>query len=225
MRSAKGLLIAVEGIECVGKTPMARMLTSLLVAKGYDAVYTYEPTNGPYGKLIRFLLRRIMSESWRWERALLFALDRAWHVSNVITPLLKRDVIIVCDRYIHSQLAYQAAEGLPMDFIEELNMEFPLPDMVIFLDSNPKYVIERLSFLKRKGNISKSSVYDNEAFLSAVRSFYLKYLRDGRFTKEYFIIDIDKEIGRGYISDYEFDRKMLIIAKRIVSFITNRVGR
>jgi len=166
-----------------------------------------------------------MRESWHWERALLFALDRAWHVSNVINPLLKRGLIIVCDRYIHSQLAYQAAEGLPMDFIEKLNMEFPPPDIVVFLDSNPKYVVERLSFLKRKGNISKSSVYDDEAFLSAVRSFYFKYLRDSRFTKEYLIINIDEEIGRGYISDNEFNRRVLTIAERTVSFVTNRVGR
>jgi len=221
------MLVTVEGIECVGKTPIAKMIVNSLKEMGYPSIYTYEPTNGPYGRIIRLMLRGIIKDTWKWERGLLFALDRAWHVANVIEPMIRRNIIVVCDRYIHSQLAYQAAEGLTMTVIEELNREFPIPDIVVFLDSEPKYALRRVSEIMRRGDISKSSIYNEEVFLNKVREHYMRYIQDKRFTKDYVIINIDKEIGTDIIANEEFRRKALNIVRskvipKIISYVRTR---
>ncbi len=212
---ASGLFISIEGIDGVGKTKAAKSLVRKLLTEGFSALYTCEPTDeGPYGKLVRELLFR--KESWKWERALLFVLDRAWHVNNVILPSINEGRIVVCDRYMHSQLAYQIAEGLDRGILEALNLEFPKPDLVIYLDSDPSNAIRRMRHL---GLRSRRSVYEDEQFLRRVRQLYLEYLRDPRFTFRYLILNVDELISPETLPSDVFERKLENMVKRMLNAV------
>jgi len=73
--------------------------------RGYEAVYTAEPSRGKIGKFIkRYCLHGEKRVSSIVE-ALLFAADRYEHVENEIAPALKIGKIVVSDRYVYSSLA------------------------------------------------------------------------------------------------------------------------
>lgn len=111
--TARGRLIALEGIDGCGKTTQARALAAAL-----GATLTREPGATPLGARLRELLLApgdglrdaaasdAMAPSPRAE-ALLMAADRAEHVALVIEPALARGEWVVTDRFSGSTLAYQ----------------------------------------------------------------------------------------------------------------------
>ena len=116
----RGVFVALEGGEGVGKTTQARLLGEWLTAQGYEAVLTHEPGDTEIGAA----LRRIVLDpatgalSPRTE-ALLYAADKAEHVARVVRPALDRGAVVVTDRYVDSTLAYQGAgRALAVDEVE-----------------------------------------------------------------------------------------------------------
>jgi len=67
----------------------------------------------------------------------------------VIRPALERGAEKLCDRYLHSSLAYQgAARGLGVDEVAAVNRWGTgglLPDVVVLLDLDPSVGLERRS--------------------------------------------------------------------------------
>ncbi len=84
-------------------------------------------TREPGGTELGVGLRQLLLENKQQpiqERAelLLYAADRAQHVEEVIAPHLAKGVIILCDRYTDSTIAYQGyGRGLSLTLIEQLN--------------------------------------------------------------------------------------------------------
>ncbi len=172
MSGRRGWLIALEGVDGAGKTTQARLLTKWLRAVGVKAVYTYEPTGGPLGRLVRKHLGgglRFSEETV----ALLFAADRLEHLSKVIRPALEKGLTVVSDRYLHSSIAYQSATTGRPRWVEQINSLAPEPDLSIFLDLPVENVLERLK-------VRRSEIYEREKFLSSVRRQYLRLVRSGR---------------------------------------------
>jgi dTMP kinase len=72
---------------------------------------------------------------------LLYAADRAEHVSTVILPALERGAVVVTDRYVDSSLAYQGAgRNQPTAEVAKLNQWATgglMPDLTVLLDMPP----------------------------------------------------------------------------------------
>jgi dTMP kinase len=172
-----GVFICVEGIDGSGKTTQARRLVKILIKKGYDAVYTTEPSKGVYGKIIRKYLLQGNNRVPTVVEAVLFAADRVDHLENEVKPLLRAGKIAVCDRYVYSSIAYQGAAGLNQEWIKEINKHAIQPDLAIYIDVPPEVVINRLK--RRK------SVMETLQTQKKVRELYLKLVEEKQLVMVY----------------------------------------
>jgi dTMP kinase len=137
-----GLLIAFEGGEGSGKTTQARLIAIWLRELGYDVVTTHEPGATKIGMRLRALLLDTSHTGMSpHAEALMYAADRAEHVTSVIAPALDRGAIVITDRYVDSSLAYQGAgRNLPVEEIARFNWWATggrVPDLTILLDMDP----------------------------------------------------------------------------------------
>jgi dTMP kinase len=105
---------------------------------------TFEPTEGPIGQLIRSALRGECPIESR-SLALLFAADRNEHLyeKGGLVERCERGELVVSDRYIPSSLVYQGISCGPA-FPESLNASFPVPELVIFFDMDPRIAEKRM---------------------------------------------------------------------------------
>lgn len=112
MRSWPGRFITFEGGEGSGKSTQARALAERLQAEGRQVLLTREPGGTEGGEQIRSLLVEGSAERWdAWSEALLVNAARRDHVVRVIAPALAEGCWVICDRFVHSTLAYQGIVG------------------------------------------------------------------------------------------------------------------
>ena len=169
----RGRLICIEGLDKSGKTTQSHLLVKALKNKGFEAVYTTEPSVGEVG---RFIKRYVLQRRWRIPvsiEALLFAADRIDHVEREIKPMIEEGKMVVSDRYVYSSLAYQGAAGLDIEWIKEINKLIPSPDLAIYLDVPVEIIIERC--LRRRGR----SVMESPETQRRVREIYMRFVREG----------------------------------------------
>ena len=167
----EGFFICIEGLDKSGKTTQSTFLVEALRRRGYDAIYTAEPSDGRIGIFIReYILNRKERVSAMVE-ALLFAADRVEHTENFIKPNLKRGRIVISDRYIFSSLAYQGAAGLDIGWIREVNKAVIKPDLAIFIDVPVDVVFQRCR--------GRKSIMECREIQEKVREIYLKMVHDG----------------------------------------------
>lgn len=170
----KGIFIVVEGIDGAGKGYVMMRLQEYIMgrSKKYDhLLLTREPTNYVAGSKLREILatetdpiansRKIME---------LFVEDRKHHVEKEILPALEKGYVVLCDRYKYSTMAFQTAQGLPLQECIDANKEFPAPDLVILLDLSAKQALWRIQM--RDG--AKIDKFENQEFMEKVRQNYLK---------------------------------------------------
>ncbi|HVP41330.1 MAG TPA: dTMP kinase [Candidatus Krumholzibacteriaceae bacterium] len=164
-----GAFICVEGLDASGKTTQSKFLVKNLRRKGFNAIYTTEPSKGRIGRLIR---RHVLLGENRLSvvlEALLFSADRIDHLEREVMPALKDKKIVVSDRYLYSSLAYQGAAGLDLKWIEEINRWAVKPDLTVYIDIPPEVVLQRL---KRKKSVMET-LHNQER----VRDIYLKLVK------------------------------------------------
>ena len=175
----KGVFIVIEGLDGSGKTTQATILAKKLY-RNHNIMLTAEPSRGKIGTFIResclYEEKRLPTEA----EALLFAADRIEHMQNEINPALDEGKIVICDRYVYSSLSYQGSAGLSLDWIKTINACALQPDFAIFIDVDPKRVLERL---KRK-----KSVMETLETQQKVREVYLKFVEKGELVR----VDGDK---------------------------------
>jgi dTMP kinase len=142
----RGKLIALEGLDGVGKTTQAGLLAHNLANQGLPVLLTREPTNGPHGQKIRTILvhgRQGLTPAAELE---LFLADRREHVQQIIGPALAEGKTVITDRYYFSSMAYQGALGLSPREIKQRHEDFaPPPDLVIILELPLDEVSRRLA--------------------------------------------------------------------------------
>lgn len=139
---ARGLLIAIEGIDGAGTTTQARRLVEHLDADGLNAHATREPSDGPVGKLLREILAGRHAPVDATTLSLLFAADRADHLQREVEPAIEAGTVVVSDRWYHSSLAYQGTEE-ERQWIAELNRRARAPDLTVFLEVRPEVAAQR----------------------------------------------------------------------------------
>jgi dTMP kinase len=167
----RGVFICIEGLDGCGKTTQSRLLVRRLKRRGYDAVYTTEPSRGKIGRFIRKYFLHGEKRGSGIVEALLFAADRAEHVKEEVIPALDAGKVLVSDRYVYSSLAYQGATGLDLEWIAKINEHAIRPDLAVFIDVEPGMVVKRLK--------TKKSVMENLETQEKVRKVYERFVERG----------------------------------------------
>ncbi len=170
-------MIVFEGLDGAGKSVNARLLENKLKLAGLETVYTHEPTPGPVGNLIRERLGR--TENQPHLEALLFAADRLEHVAQVIQPALNQGKVVLCDRYMYSSFAYQAASGVDLEWVKQINKFAPIPDLAVYLDLRVREAVKRSD---QKG-IGLNKFESDMAFRQRARRIFLSLSRKGMLTR------------------------------------------
>jgi len=169
-----GLFITLEGGDGVGKSTQAALLEEWLVGLGRTVVRTREPGGTDAGVEIREIVLHHRGDIAPRAEALLYAADRAHHISTVVRPALARGEVVVQDRYIDSSVAYQGAgRVLDAQQIRDLSLwaaEGLLPDLTILLDLDETAARARLDTSRTRYDRLEAERSD---FHARVRSAYL----------------------------------------------------
>ena len=144
----RGKFIVFEGTDGSGKSTQMKMLASYLNEMGARCYSTHEPTDSPFGALLRNCLTGRVDAD---ERAIaaLFAADRLDHILNNVNGLKKKleeGVNVLCDRYYLSSFAYNGG-FVPLEWVIELNRparEALKPDLTVFLYLDAEDSMERV---------------------------------------------------------------------------------
>ena len=141
----KGHFIVFEGIDGCGKTTQITELTnwlpkSGLMPKGTTLHVTREPGGTSLGNQLRELLLHppIENSPHPITELLMYAADRAQHVSEIIKPALDKGDWIISDRFSGSTVSYQGyGRGLNFELIHQLELiatQSIVPDLTFWLD-------------------------------------------------------------------------------------------
>lgn len=107
-----GVFITFEGPDGAGKSTLAKIVVDRLRAAGVEVVAVRDPGGTPLGDRIRSLLldRSDLAISLRAEMFLYMA-SRAQLVDEAIAPALAAGKVVICDRFLLSNVVYQGYAG------------------------------------------------------------------------------------------------------------------
>jgi dTMP kinase len=160
----RGKFIVFEGIDGCGTTTASKAVTQYVqgVLGSDRAIWTFEPSKLPVGQFVRMALKHEIQdeEGEEWDpssqtMAHLFTADRFDHLKYVIDPALANGQHVICDRYLHSMLGYQALTAeIPLE--AAYARLIPLcsfctePDLVFVFDVDPEEAARRRNRRKTK---------------------------------------------------------------------------
>lgn len=170
------MFIVLEGIDGTGKSTQAKRLAEHFTARGRTVTLSREPTDGPWGTLLRNSANtgRLSPE----EELETFLKDRRQHVAEKIAPALAAGHVVILDRYYFSTMAYQGARGFDPQEIRRKNEVFaPVPDLLIILDLDVDTAIQRIG---TRGDAANE--FEQRANLERCRDIFLS-LKDESFAR------------------------------------------
>jgi len=135
----KGKFITFEGSEGCGKSTQSCMLYEYFKSQGKQVIYLREPGATKISEKIRDILLDAKNQAIVPEaEMLLYMAARAQIVGEIIKPALKKGIIVICDRFLDSTLAYQGyGLGMDIDLIRRIGKFTTAgitPDLTLFLD-------------------------------------------------------------------------------------------
>ncbi|MBI5020517.1 MAG: dTMP kinase [Ignavibacteriales bacterium] len=133
------MLITFEGIDYSGKTTHAKALVEFLKEQNLPVLFLREPGGTSISEKIRtILLDKVNLGMTQVAELFLFSSARAQLVREVINPALKKNIIVVCDRFTDSTLAYQGyGRGIDLQDIHRINHLATgglIPDITFLVD-------------------------------------------------------------------------------------------
>jgi dTMP kinase len=131
-----GLLIAFEGIDQSGKETQAHLLRDQLKAAGRKTRLLSFPD---YGTSVGEEIARALAGEREYGpdvMQLLFVANRHER-REAILEWREAGMILLCDRYRASSIAYGEAQGLDVQWLEDIQRLLPPADLTVLIDIDP----------------------------------------------------------------------------------------
>ena len=175
----QGVLISFEGIDAAGKNTQSRMLFNYFRRSGTDCEFISFPDYAtPLGQEIRSFLES--RKDYNLEaRHILYAANRYEHKEK-IENWITQGKLVVINRYTESNLAYGGANGLPLEWLMQLESRMPKSDYVFYLKLSPEISAQR----KRNRDRYEADL----SYLRRVSKVYDALIEPGRW----FIVEADR---------------------------------
>jgi len=185
----KGKFYVFEGIDGSGKTTVSRKLFERISQESRrEVLLTVEPTDCWLGDSVR---RSYDEDVSPFTEALLFLADRATHTER-IKNWMSEGIIVLCDRYNPSTLAYQGAvlrRTMGDAALEWLNMVSKHvviePDIVFLFSISPEKVMQRLD------ERDETTKFEKLEYLKEVDSIYRMLAEQDR---KFFVVDATEPV-------------------------------
>jgi dTMP kinase len=167
----QGLLVAFEGLDQSGKQTQAEGLRDALTLQGREcrllSFPDYETAIGAeIGKALHGE-REYAADAMQ----LLYVTNR-YEKRVQVEAWLAAGMVILCDRYLASSIAYGEAQGLDAAWLADIQRYLPQPGLTILLDIAPETAVQRKATNRDK--------YERDlALLSRVRDSYRRQASAG----------------------------------------------
>jgi dTMP kinase len=203
--------VVIEGIDGCGKSTQIRLLTDYLNTIKIKYKYMHFPRTGYpiFGEMIARFLRGEFGNVNNvnpYLVALLYANDRN-AAKRTIETWLSRNYLVIIDRYVYSNIAFQCAKMKSLIEKEKLkkwiiDLEYgynriPRPSISIFLHAPFQFVTNKLGCTRqghdRKYLDGKEDIHETDIELQ--RKVQSEYLRLTRKTRDFFAIDCGSKDG------------------------------
>lgn len=185
-------LIVLEGLDSSGKSSQIKLMKEKFESDGKSVKHIHFPMYGysEYSDMISKFLRGEYGENDEVDPKIvanMYAMDRYMYKNQLLKDLKEFDIIIM-DRYVASNIAYQGAKTKnKSELFNMINgiinfefnfLELPYPDITIFFDVPIKEIENRLNN-ERLGNDreylnGKQDIHEKDIdFQNNVRSVYI----------------------------------------------------
>lgn len=149
-----GFLIAIEGVDSSGKATQTKILYENMKKEGKKVMMVEFPDyKSDSSALIKMYLKGDFGKNPKevnpYAASIFFASDRFASFNTTWKKFYEGGGVIVCDRYVTSNMIYQAAKFKDgreredyLDWLTDLEfgkLKLPVPDIVVFLDIPPSY--------------------------------------------------------------------------------------
>lgn len=203
--------IVIEGLDGSGKSTQLKMLRTHLENNKIDYEYLHFPrTDSPvFGDLVARFLRGELGDINTvnpYLIALIYAGDRN-DAKEKVNEWLSKDKLVIVDRYVYSNIAFQCAKLTDQEEIEKLSKwikdleynyyKIPKPSLSLFLNVPLEFTRKNLTN-QRAGDDrdylnGKEDIHEKDIdFQDKVRSVYLREVKKDKHLK---IIDCTNEQG------------------------------
>jgi dTMP kinase len=157
MAIKKSFFICFEGVEGSGKSTQAKLLYKFIKKKiTKKVILTREPGGTLFSEKIRNLMLDKKTNISPLTEFFLLMAARNEHITSKINFYLKKNFIIICDRFFYSTLAYQHyLEGMDKKFIFSIQKKIfnkVHPDITFLIDLNKKESKVRINKRAKKTN-------------------------------------------------------------------------
>ena len=213
MFKKKPFFVVFEGIEGSGKSYQSNRLYKKLKQKKFPVILTREPGGTKTAEKIRNV---ILDDYFHKDSdkqfdkntdTLLYLAARNEHLINRILPAIKKNKIVICDRFIDSTFAYQIyGKSVSKDLVDGIHKHILgniKPNLTILLTVKISKALSRLKKRKKKNRYDKFS----KKFYIKAQNAFVKISKKNK--KKYLVLDSSND-----------DKK---IEQKIFEVILNRI--
>lgn len=199
------MFIVLEGVDGSGKSTQIAALRKMFTEQGLESKYLHFPRfDAPFfGEMIARFLRGELGSIEQVDPyvvALLYAEDRR-DAASMIRGWIEEGKVVICDRYVYSNIGYQCAKMSSTEEREKLrkwilDLEYdyfkvPQPDLSIFLDVPFAFTERKLLQEVRTG--------DDRDYLNGQKDIHESSL------------DLQRMVREVYLSAAEYDENLHVV--------------